>query len=317
MRWNERVRTISAGLVALGVAACGGEQKQPETPAREAGGAVGAEMMAGPVFRYDIPDGLQYTQTVRHTRQLTAPGTPMNASLQEEWTFDITVDRRGPMTEFDGTLKSVRLSQNGALVAQTLPQDARISAQIDSEGDVQSVTGAESISEALVAELPEAERQQALGLVSNEAIAANMARRLSRSVRQLNGRPATIGATWIVRPTEPGIRGKTLSVQAEEQCGLKRCMRVDATYQIDNASIADELRGEVIGLVSDEDEGGVSEVTLEDVEVSASDTMLVEVDTLLVHKATFQETIRLRVKGPERTVDLIVTESDDQEIVTR
>ncbi len=301
-----RIHWVLVGSLALSGAALGcSKDKEPATPAQ---GAVGAEQGSG-TFRF-APKDQQFTQTTVETKTVSSPGSTFTSEVKGEYTWDIVAKREGDAANYSAELRRVVLRINGQNAVNEAPPDNEVNVQVDRNGQVTGVTGADSLAQGLIGRLPADERQNAQALLADVAHTA-IAERFQLTVGDLQGRPTALGSTWTV-PAQAGgpVRSKTWKVQGVEVCGSEQCVRVNATYDIDSQAISQQLQGDLVGS-SVSASGQAEPVTLSDVTVTAQDSILVEPSTLFLHQARFEQTARVILEQSGRRQPMLISEVRD------
>ncbi len=307
-----RTQFVLASSLALSFAILGcSKEKEPTTPAQ---GEVGAEQSS--TFRF-VPQDRSFTQKTIDSKTVSSPGTSFRSEMKGEYTWDITAKRQSDNTAmYSAQLRNVLLRLNDQNAVNEQPASNQIQVKVDGSGRVLGVTGAETLAQGLVAKLPPEQREGARAIIDDAAKTA-VAERFQLTVADLAGRPTALGSSWQVQaPTGGAVRSKTWKVQGVEMCGTAQCLRVESTYDIDSEAIAQQLRGDLLG-VSVDASGQAQTVTLSDVTVNANDSILVEPNTLFLHKARFEQTARVILEKEGTRKPMLITEVRELETQPR
>jgi hypothetical protein len=308
-----RTQFVLAGSLAIASVLIGcSKEKEAATPAQ---GAVGAEQSS--TFRF-VPQDRSFTQKTTDSKTVSSPGTSFSSEMQGQYTWDITAKRASNnAATYSAQLRNVLIRFNDQNAVNETPAPNEVKVQVDGTGQVLSVTGAETIGQGLVAKLPPEQREGARIIIDDAAKTA-VAERFQLTVSDLQGRPTALGSTWTVSAPQAGgpVRSKTWKVQGKEMCGTMQCLRVESTYDIDSEAIASQLRGDLVGLKADES-GQMQAVTLSDVSVNAHDSILVEPNTLFLHKARFEQTARVILEKEGTRKPMLITEVRELETSPR
>jgi hypothetical protein len=307
-----RTQFVLAGSLAIASVLIGcSKEKEAATPAQ---GAVGAEQSS--TFRF-VPQARSFTQKTTDSKTVSSPGTSFSSEMQGQYTWDITAKpSSNNAATYSAQLRNVLIRFNDQNAVNETPAPNEVKVQVDGNGQVLSVTGAETIGQGLVAKLPPEQREGARIIIDDAAKTA-VAERFQLTVSDLQGRPTALGSTWMVSAPAGGpVRSKTWKVQGREMCGTAQCLRVESTYDIDSEAIAAQLRGDLVGLKADES-GQMQAVTLSDVSVNAHDSILVEPNTLFLHKARFEQTARVILEKEGTRKPMLITEVRELETSPR
>jgi hypothetical protein len=275
---------------------------------------VGAEQSG--TFRF-VPQDRSFTQRTIDSKTLSSPGTSFRSEMRGEYTWDITAKREGNNSAvYTAQLRNVLIRLNDQNAVNETPAANEIQVRVDGTGRVLGVTGADTLGQGLVAKLPPEQRESARAVI-DDATKTAVAERFQLTVADLQGRPTALGSSWKVKSQTSGpVRGKTWTVQGTEMCGSVQCLRVESTYDIDSEAIASQLRGDLIGQTVDES-GTTQSVTLSDISVNAHDSVLVEPNTLFVHKARFEQTARVILEREGTRKPMLITEVRELETQPR
>lgn len=291
---------------ALAISAAGlgcSKQSESTTPAQ---GAVGAE---GSRFRF-VPTDRDFTQTTVDSRTISSPGSSLSSTMKGEYTWDVSTEPEESFATYSAQLRRVVLSINGQNAVNQVPAENEVQIRVDNAGRVQRVTGTESLGQGLTAQLRPEQQAGARALI-DEAAKTAVVERFQATVADLQGRPTALGSKWTVQSQAGGpVRSKTWTVRGVEVCGSAQCVRVESTYDIDSQGISEQLKGELAGVLVDE-QGVQHEVTLSGVDVKANDSILVEPNTLFLHQARFEQTARLILEKDGERTPMLITEVRD------
>jgi hypothetical protein len=116
-------------------------------------------------------------------------------------------------------------------------------------------------------------------------------------VRDVVNRLAETGSTWAAADPDPSVERKTMSVDRLEPCGLARCARITAQYEVSPRAALPALDAAASVLAG----SGVdaSQAALLDTTVEYHDEALLETGTLVDHAASFSRVIRVTFAGPQ------------------
>lgn len=260
-----------------------------------------------PLFTYAPQVGRRFRHRMKRYEQLAIIGAPMRQS--EEWIADWDVEIRQESNRYIQYAKlvglEIKVNEANLLRGNELAGlDATLEIYTDKDANVAEIRGTESLTRALVS-LATPEAQEAVAaMFSPERLKALFFQRVDERVRDLVGRPAVVGESWMSNAGAEGVvLTKQLRVEAQEPCGAASCLRIKRDYEIDKLGVWAMARERVAAWVQAQG-GDPSELALKAAQAKLEDVLLVDPSTMEFHHATFDHKAAITVASAERMLQV-------------
>jgi hypothetical protein len=251
-----------------------------------------------PTFTYAPRTGTHYVRTVKVVNETSVLGSPFRQREEQEFVWNVAFTRQGDLTLVTHQLQrlTVRVNDAEVLGGERAAREAlSVDLLVSSEPRVLEVRGAERAAQILSSLAPAA---------SGPVIEPDQVREIAvalfeMAVRDVVGHPTAAGSTWVASDPDPAVDRKTMSVDRLEPCGVARCARVTARYQMSSRGAVRAMRSAQAFL----ERSGVNPAETEvlDSELDYHEELLLEPGTLVDHGARFSRITRVTFAGPQGT----------------
>jgi len=255
-----------------------------------------------PTFTYAPRAGTHYVRTVKVVNETSVIGTPLRQREEQEFVWKVAFTRQGDLTLVTHQLERLTLRVNDAEVlgGARAPREAlSVDLLVSSEPRVLEVRGAERAALILSSLAPAASDGTSGPVIGPEQVRQIAVELFEMAVRDVVGHPTAAGSTWVASDPDPAVDRKRMSVDGLEPCGVARCARVTARYQMSSQGAARAMRSARAFL----ERSGVNPAETEvlDAQLDYNDELLLEPGTLVDHGARFSRITRVTFGGPQGT----------------
>ena len=284
------VVAVTAGLG--GSTACTKEETPP---------ASSASATHTKTFQFAPPEGLQYVRADRRRRETAIVGTPLRRLVEEEFTWNIGIERRGDAYHVNQVLTSVNYSHDGRTVAKgKAPKGISAELVLDESGNLKEVNGLEKAAEVLRTSAMPGEEKEAARVFTPDFLERVITARYKMLFGDVIGHTASPGSTWTVtNPAGSVFASKTVTVTGQETCDATICARLKVEFKMNPEEASDAAADMVKSRVSASG-GDPTKVTVRDASYGMNGSMLIDPATTLNHGTTLNEGGTVTVVDPDQ-----------------
>lgn len=255
-----------------------------------------------PTFTYAPRTGTHYVRTVKMVNETSVIGSPLRQREEQEFVWKVAFTRQGDLTLVTHQLQRLTLRVNDAEVLggeRAAREALSVDLLVSSEPRVLEVRGAERAAQILSSLAPAASDATSGPVIGPDQVREIAVALFEMAVRDVVGHPTALGSTWVVSDPDPAVDRKRMSVDRLEPCGVARCARVTARYQMSSKGVVRAMRSGQAFL----ERSGVNPAEAEvlDAELDYHEELLLEPGTLVDHGARFSRITRVTFAGPQGT----------------
>lgn len=270
-------------------------------------------------FKFELRDGLKYTERQRTVRNATVEGSTESQSRETDITTQYTVKKVQAGYDIVARTLSASMKRNGKSVVDPITgalSASEITMSVSDKGEFLRLKDADKLIAELMQAVPADVRPAMQKLLTVETLTARTANDWNARVPRFLNMTGEIGDAWTSTDSAPLLTGgqatffTVTTLDRFIPCAAAQCVLIKMEYNTDPKALSESF-GEGVGRLLKE--AGAKDIGLSDVKIIGSGEFVVDPNTGMLHSEKFERNMDMTITGKEGPMRTHVVETRTSE----
>lgn len=270
-------------------------------------------------FKFELKDGLKYTERQRTVRNATVEGSTESQSRESDITTHYTVKKVQGGYDIVARTLAASMKRNGKNAADPVTgalSASEITMSVSDKGEFLRLKDADKLIAQVMQAVPAEVRPAMQKLLTVETLTARTANDWNARVPRFLNMAGEIGDAWTSTDSAPLLTGgqatffTVTTLDRLTPCGVAQCVLIKMDYNTDPNELSSSF-GEGVGKLLKE--AGAKDIGLSDVKIIGKGEFVVNPNTAMLHFEKFERNMDMTITGREGPMRTHVVETRTSE----